>query len=146
MYSSQNQCEILAHKGSQTTRATPEDYPASWNCKPMGQRDFLASKTMGHNFPEKVTHWRHVLFFFISIARWSVKEDDTITSKVAKGKGKGKSKTCGKNGETGKCAEVQENESTDSFQNYDWRRLFMFLFQGGYLHKERKPVWRRLLC
>ena len=37
-------------------------------------------------------------FFFISIAQWSVEEEDTIMSKVAKGKGK----TCAKNGKTAK--------------------------------------------
>ena len=46
--------------------------------------------------------------FFFLFAQWS-EEDDTITSKVAKGKGK--------------CAEKQDNESTVSFQNYDSRRL-----------------------
>ena len=29
-------CEILAHKGSQTTRPTPGDYLAFWNRKPIG--------------------------------------------------------------------------------------------------------------
>ena len=29
-------CEILAHKGSQTTRPTPGDYFAFWNRKPIG--------------------------------------------------------------------------------------------------------------
>ena len=57
-------------------------------------------------FSGKVTHGRHLFFF--SFAQWS-EEDDTITSKVAKGKGK--------------CAEKQDNESTVSFQNYDSRRL-----------------------
>ena len=47
-------------------------------------------------------------------------------SKVAKGKGK----TLGKNGITGKCAEEQDKESTNTFQNYDSRRLLMFLYQG----------------
>ena len=41
--------------------------------------------------------------------------------------------TCSKNGKTGKCAEEQDNESTYSFQNYDSRRLLMFLYQGWYL-------------
>ena len=30
--------EILAHKGSQTTGATPGDYPAPWNRTPVEQR------------------------------------------------------------------------------------------------------------
>ena len=61
-----------------------------------------------------------LLIFFISIAQWSVEEDDTIMSKVAKGKGR------------------QDKESTNSFQNYDSRRLLMFLYQGWYLQKEKE--------
>ena len=38
--------EILAHKGLQKTSATPGDYLASWNRKPMAQRDLLASMAM----------------------------------------------------------------------------------------------------
>ena len=41
-------CEILAHRGSQTTRVTPG---ASLNRKPMGQRDLLASMTIDQDFP-----------------------------------------------------------------------------------------------
>ena len=75
------------------------------------------------------------MFFFISIAQWSVEADDTIIIKVAEGKGK----TCGeKIGKTGKCSKERNNESTYSFQNYDSRRLLMFLFQGWYLHKEKE--------
>ena len=99
----------------------------------LGQRDLLASMTIDQDFPEKVTHCGHVFFFFffflISIAQRSVEEDGTIMSKVTKGK----EKTCSKNGKTGKCAEEQDNESTYSFQNYDSRRLLMFLYQGWYL-------------
>ena len=57
--------EILAHKGSQTTRATPGDYLASWNRKPIRQGDFLASMTMHQDFPGKMTHCRHVLLKLI---------------------------------------------------------------------------------
>ena len=46
--------------------------------------------------------------------------------RVAKDKGK----THGKNGKTRKCAEKQDNKSTDSFQNYNSRQLLMFLYQG----------------
>ena len=53
-------CEILAHKDSQTTRATPGDCFASWNRKPIGQRDLLAPMTMDQDFPGKVSHFRHV--------------------------------------------------------------------------------------
>ena len=48
-------------------------------------------------------------FFFISIAHWSVEEGGTV------------GKTRGKNGKTVKCAEEQDKESTDSFQNYNSR-------------------------
>ena len=59
----------------------------------------------------------------ISIAEWSVEEDDTLMSKVAKGE----EKIRGKNGKTAKCAEEQDNESTYSFQNCDSRQLLMSL-------------------
>ena len=36
---------------------------------------------------------------------------------------KGEEKTHGKNGKTVKCAEVQDNESTYSFQNCDSRQV-----------------------
>ena len=54
------------------------------------------------------------MHFFISIIQWSVSVD-TIMSKVAKGKGE----THGKMEKTRKCAEEQDNESTDSLQSYD---------------------------
>ena len=67
----------------------------------LGQRDLLASMTIDQDFPEKVTHCRHVFLFvclfvcfLISIAQRNVEEDGTIMSKVAKGK----EKTCSKNG------------------------------------------------
>ena len=64
--------------------------------------------TMNQDFPGKVTQCRH--------DQGSDEEDDTIMSKVAKGKGK----TRGKNGKIGKCAEERDNESTDSSNpNYD---------------------------
>ena len=76
------------------------------------------------------------MFFFISIAQWSVEADDTIIIKVAEGKGK----TCGeKIGKTGKCSKERNNESTYSFQNYDSRRLLMFLFKAGTCTKKKKP-------
>ena len=36
------------------------------------------------------------------------------------------------------CSKERNNESTHSFQNYDSRRLLMFLYQGWYLHKEKE--------
>ena len=49
-------------------------------------------------------------FFLISIAPWSV-EEDTMMSKVTKGK----EKTRGKKGKIAKRAEEQDDESTYSF-------------------------------
>ena len=43
--------------------------------------------------------------------------------------------------ETGNRAEEQDNESTYSFQNYDSRRLLMFLCQGWYSHKEKETFF-----
>ena len=63
--------EILAPNGSQTTRATPGDYLASWNRKPIKQRDLLASLTMDKYFRGKVTHCRHFFFYLDrSVERW----------------------------------------------------------------------------
>ena len=65
--------DILAHKGSQTTSATPGEYLASWNRKPMGEQDLLASMTMNQDFLKlgQGTYCRHdfflcVCFFFFS--------------------------------------------------------------------------------
>ena len=38
---------------------------------------------------------------------------------------------------TTKCAEGQDNESTDSFQNYSSRRLLMFVYKAGTSIKKR---------
>ena len=46
---------------------------------------------------------------------------------------KGKEKTRSKMERPEKCAENQDNESIDSFHNYDSRRLLMFLYQGRLL-------------
>ena len=46
------------------------------------------------------------LFFFISIAQWSVEEDDTIMRKVAKGEGKTRDKN-------GKTANVLRSKTTN---------------------------------
>ena len=79
--------DILAHKGSQTTRATPGDYLASWNRKWMGEQDLLASMTMNQDFLQlgQGAYCKHdfcvcvcvLLCFFISIAQWGVGEDNT---------------------------------------------------------------------
>ena len=46
------------------------------------------------------------------------------------------------NGQTGKWTKEQDNESTLSFQNYDSRRLLMFLYQA--LHKEKETSYLTL--
>ena len=69
--------EILAHKGSQTTRATPGDYLTSWNRKPIGQRDLLTSMTMDQDCPRKETPCRHVFFYLNrSVERWGGRHND----------------------------------------------------------------------
>ena len=50
----------------------------------MGQRDLQASMTLYQDFPGKVTHCNHVTF--ISIAQWSVEEDNTKMGKKPKAK------------------------------------------------------------
>ena len=60
--------------------------------------------TMNQDLPGKVTHSGH--------GQWSDEKDITIMSKVARGK----EKSIGEDGKIGKCAEEQDNESTDSFQ------------------------------
>ena len=82
----------------------------------------------GSRFQGKQAH------FYISIAQWSVEEDNTIIRKLAKDKGK----THDKDGKTGKCTKKQDDELINSFQNYDSRRLLMFLYQGWYLHKDKE--------
>ena len=92
---------------------------------------FLGSKRSTYTQVNTVTHSRHISF--ISITQWNVEEDNTIR-KLAKDKGK----THDKDGKTGKCAKKQDNELINSFQNYNLRRLLMFLYQGWYLHKEKE--------
>ena len=70
----------------------------------------LASITKDKDFPGKVTHGKHS--FFISIAHWSVEEGGAIMGKVAKRQRQNPRQKW----KTAKCAEEQDNESTDSFQ------------------------------
>ena len=127
-------CEILANRGSQTIRVTPG---ASLNRKPVGQRDLLASMTIDQDFPGKVTHCRHV--FFLNSLSGALRRTTQKWAKLPKAK-----ENRGKNGKTGKCAEEQDSELTDSFQNYDSRQLLMFLYQGQYLHKEKETSFLTL--
>ena len=70
----------------------------------------LASITKDKDFPGKVTYGKHS--FFISIAHWSVEEGGAIMGKVAKRQ----RQNLRQKWKTAKCAEEQDNESTDSFQ------------------------------
>ena len=82
-------CCILAHKGSQTTRATPGDYLAPWS-RNQWDNEITGPPAVnddGSRFPGN-SNPLQTCFFFISIAQWNVEEDYTIMSKVAKGKGK----------------------------------------------------------
>ena len=81
--------DILAHKGSQTTRATPGDYLASWNRKRMGEHAGPSGVNDDEpRFPAAGTRSLLqtrflcvcvcvLLCFFISIAQWGVGEDNT---------------------------------------------------------------------
>ena len=93
----------------------------------------------GPRFPGKSNPLQTRLFF-ISIAPWSVEENDTIMSKVAKSKGK----TRGKNGKTANCVDEQDNESTYSFQNYDSR--WLFFIKAGTCMKRRNLVFNIIYC
>ena len=57
-------CEILAHNGSQTLARQEITTPPE-TANQLGQRDLLASMTIDQDFPEKVTHCRHVFFCFV---------------------------------------------------------------------------------
>ena len=94
---------------------------------PLGVNDDIP-RFPGKRNPSQTRFFLKCIFiylFFISIAKWSIGEDDAIMSKVADGKGK----TRGKNEKTAKSAEEQDNELTDSYQNCDLR---------WYLHKEKE--------
>ena len=46
---------------------------------------------------------------------------------------------------TTKCAEGQDNESTESFQNYSSRRLLMFMYKAGTSIKKRDFLFN-IMC
>ena len=80
-------CEILAHKGLQTARRLSRLLEPQTNrtTGPPNVTDY------GSRFPGKrnpLLTRLFCFFFFISIAKWSVKEDDTMMNKVAKSKEK----------------------------------------------------------
>ena len=135
-------CKILAHKGSQTAMRSSRLLEPQTNrtTGPPNVTDY------GSRFPGKRNPLLTRFFFFfldLSIAKWSVKEDDTTMNEVAKGKQKtrGNNKKKKKKKKTAKCAVEEDYESTNSFQNYDSRQLFsiqMFLYQSWYLIKKGK--------
>ena len=126
-------CKILAHKGSQTTHATPGDYlVSSWNLKPIGQRDLLASTTMDQDFPGKVTHCWH-LFLYLDRSK-SVEENDTIMSKVAKGKGKPRQKWKNREPGWGARQRIDIQLSKSRFE------AIVNVF-GWYSHKEKETLF-----
>ena len=121
-------CELI--KVRKQPRATSGDYLASWNRKPIGQRNLLASMTMDQDLPRKVTHCRQVYLLSRSLKeRWGGQHNNEQSCQKQR-------KTRGKNG---KCAEEHDNESTYSFENYDSRWLLMLLYHSWYLHKEKEP-------
>ena len=89
--------------------------------------------TMDQDFPGKVTHCWHVfLYLDRSMERWGGWHNNHQSC------WRQRKNLRQKNGKTGKCSKERNNESTYSFQNYDSRRLLMFLYQGWYLHKEKE--------
>ena len=71
-------------------------------------------------FPGKSNSLQKRFLFLISIAQWNVEEKDTTMSIVADGKGQNRGKNKKK---AAKCDEEPDNQSTDSFSNYDSRQL-----------------------
>lgn len=72
---------------------------------------------------------------FFLFAQWS-EEDDTRTSKVAKGKGKTR-------GKMEKPENVLRSKTTNR-QTASKLRLLMLLYQGWYLHKEKETSFLTL--
>ena len=91
-------------------------------------------------FPGKSNPLQTCLFFKLdhSVERWGGRLKNEPSCQRQR-------KTVAKmHGKTGKCAEEQDSELTDSFQNYDSRQLLMFLYQGQYLHKEKETSFLTL--
>ena len=115
--------DILAHKGSQTTRATPGDYLASWNRKPMGEQDLLASMTMNQDFLQlgQGAYCKHdflcVCVFCFVFSTQSLSGALRKTTHQWAKLSKAKEKSVAKMEKTEKFAEEEDNESTESFQN-----------------------------
>ena len=88
--------------------------------------------------PRKSNPLQTRVFFFTSIAWWSVEEDDTILSKVAKGKGKTGSQ--GWKNQKRYWGARQRIDIQLSKLQYS-KRLFMFLHQGWHLNKEKETAF-----
>ena len=104
------------------------------------------------DFPGKVTHSRQVLFFYSRSLSGTSRRKTQQWAELPKAKAKAAAKIK----KTAKCAEESDNESIDSFSNYDSRQLLMsFFIEVGTCIKKRKPsfqhdawqslVWQRLL-
>ena len=61
-------CEIFQLIKVRRQLAPPQ---TNWTLRPLGHQD-------DQDFPGKVTHCRHVFFFFFSIAHYSVEDNDTM--------------------------------------------------------------------
>ena len=70
-------------------------------------------------FPGKSNSLQKRFLFLISIAQWNIEEKDTTMSIVADGKGQNR----GKNRKSCKMWWEPDNQSTDSFSNYDSQQL-----------------------
>ena len=75
------------------------------------------------------------MFFFISIAQWSVEEDDTIMRKVAKGEGK----TRDKNGKTANVLRSKTTNRHTAFKITFRRDIKCFCIKAGTCIKKRTP-------
>ena len=85
-------CEILAHKGLQIARRLSRLLEPQTNrtTGPPNVTDY-GSRFPGKRNPLLTLFFFFSFFFLISIAKWSVKEDDTMMNKVAKGEEKTRS-------------------------------------------------------
>ena len=107
----------------------------------MGQRNLLASATMDQDFQGKLAYcWQ--FFFWISIAQWSVEEDNTVRSKVAKGKGK-------------KPAAKMEKPRSETTNRQTAFKITICIKACTCINKKKHRfshyvwpilIWRRLLC
>ena len=123
-------CEISAPLGSQTTRHARRLsclLKLQTNRTKMGPPGVNRSRFIGKSNPLEKR-------FFTSITQRNVEEDDTIMSKVAKGK----RKTRDRNRKNPKMCLGARQRIDKQLSNYDSRRFLMFLYQDWYFHKEKE--------